>query len=181
LDSVLAQTFKDYEIIVVNDGSPDSEELEKALEPYRDRIIYLRQENQGPGGARNTGIRAARAHTLRHSMPTTCGTPSTWRRNLRCSKPTRPSMWCMPTPVSSAMYRKRAEPSWSYVLGGRGHLRAAGHAQCTVHICVSVCRRETLLRAGLFDPAFRRVRRHRHVAAHRETRGRIAYQRRVLG
>src|ERR1017187_1702587 len=59
LGSVLAQTFKDYEIIVVNDGSPDSEELEKALEPYRDRIIYLRQENQGPGGARNTGILTA--------------------------------------------------------------------------------------------------------------------------
>src|ERR1022692_1013467 len=64
LDSVLAQTFKDYEIIVVNDGSPDSEDLEKALEPYRERIIYLRQENQGPGGARNTGIRTARGQYI---------------------------------------------------------------------------------------------------------------------
>src|ERR1035438_7963147 len=60
LDSVLAQTFKGYEIIVVNDGSPDTEELERALEPYRDRIIYLLQENQGLSGARNNGIRAAR-------------------------------------------------------------------------------------------------------------------------
>src|ERR1022692_2860927 len=64
LDSVLAKTFKDYEIIVVNDGSPDSEDLEKALEPYRERIIYLRQENQGPGGARNTGIRTARGQYI---------------------------------------------------------------------------------------------------------------------
>jgi glycosyltransferase involved in cell wall biosynthesis len=61
LDSILAQTFKDYEIIVVNDGSPDTEELERALEPYRARIIYLRQENRGLSGARNTGIRASRA------------------------------------------------------------------------------------------------------------------------
>jgi glycosyltransferase involved in cell wall biosynthesis len=61
LDSVLAQTFEDYEIVVVNDGSPDTEELERVLEPYRRRIIYLKQENRGLSGARNTGIRAARA------------------------------------------------------------------------------------------------------------------------
>src|ERR1035438_10871876 len=61
---LLAQTFKDYEIIVVNDGSPDSEDLEKALEPYRERIIYLRQENEGPGGARNAGIRTARGQYI---------------------------------------------------------------------------------------------------------------------
>jgi glycosyltransferase involved in cell wall biosynthesis len=61
LDSVLAQTFKDYEIIVVNDGSPDTEELERVLEPYLPRIVYLKQENRGLSGARNTGIRAARA------------------------------------------------------------------------------------------------------------------------
>src|ERR1035438_221584 len=60
LESVLAQTFRDYEIIVVNDGSPDSEAVETALEPYRARIVYLRQQNQGPGGARNTGILTAR-------------------------------------------------------------------------------------------------------------------------
>ena len=37
LDSVFGQTFDDYEIIVVNDGSPDSNLLEKVLEPYRER------------------------------------------------------------------------------------------------------------------------------------------------
>ncbi|HEV2881253.1 MAG TPA: glycosyltransferase family A protein [Pyrinomonadaceae bacterium] len=61
LDSVFAQTFDGYEIIVVNDGAPDTEELERVLEPYRERIIYLKQENRGPSAARNTGIRAARA------------------------------------------------------------------------------------------------------------------------
>src|SRR5437879_5199328 len=57
LDSVLAQTMKDYEIIVVNDGSPDSDQLEECLQPYRDLITYVRQENQGAGSARNAGLR----------------------------------------------------------------------------------------------------------------------------
>jgi O-antigen biosynthesis protein len=57
IDSVLAQSFEDYEIIVVNDGSPDSRDLEEALAPIRrPDYIYMRQENQGPAGARNTGI-----------------------------------------------------------------------------------------------------------------------------
>lgn len=59
LDSVLAQTFKHYEIIVINDGSPDTQELEKHLEAYSDLITYIKQPNQGAGAARNAGIRAA--------------------------------------------------------------------------------------------------------------------------
>src|SRR5690348_1054941 len=59
LDSVLAQTVSGLEIIVVNDGSPDTEELERVLEPYREWIVYIYQENGGPSAARNAGIRAA--------------------------------------------------------------------------------------------------------------------------
>jgi hypothetical protein len=60
LDSVFAQTFRNFEAIVINDGSPDTPELEKTLQPYMDRIVYTRQENMGPSGARNTAIRGAR-------------------------------------------------------------------------------------------------------------------------
>src|ERR671939_2007579 len=60
LDSVFAQTFTDYEVIVVNDGSPDTPELERALDAYAGRLLYVRQENRGPSGARNAGIRRAR-------------------------------------------------------------------------------------------------------------------------
>lgn len=61
LESIFAQTFRDYEVIVINDGSPDTEELERALAPCQDRIVYIKQENRGVGAARNAGIRAARA------------------------------------------------------------------------------------------------------------------------
>ena len=59
LDSVFAQTYPHYQVIVVNDGSPDTPELEQVLAPYMHRVIYIKQENRGLAGARNTGLRAA--------------------------------------------------------------------------------------------------------------------------
>ena len=60
LDSVQAQTFTDYETIVVNDGSADYQELEKILESHPLPIIYISQENKGVSAARNAGIKVAR-------------------------------------------------------------------------------------------------------------------------
>ncbi|HEV2915782.1 MAG TPA: glycosyltransferase [Pyrinomonadaceae bacterium] len=60
LASVCAQTFTDYETIIINDGSPDTAELEQAIEPYLDRLIYIKQENRGAAAARNVGLRIAR-------------------------------------------------------------------------------------------------------------------------
>jgi glycosyltransferase involved in cell wall biosynthesis len=59
LDSVFAQSMADFEVIVVNDGSPDTPALEQALLPYRDRIRYIVQSNGGLSAARNTAIRAS--------------------------------------------------------------------------------------------------------------------------
>jgi len=64
LESVFAQTFRDYEVIVVNDGSPDTPQLESVLRKHQNRIHYLKQENRGIAGARNTGIRNARGQFL---------------------------------------------------------------------------------------------------------------------
>jgi glycosyltransferase involved in cell wall biosynthesis len=60
LDSVFAQTFQNFELIVINDGSPDTAELELVLAPYLEKIIYVRQQNAGAGAARNAGIERAR-------------------------------------------------------------------------------------------------------------------------
>ncbi len=58
LESVFAQTYTDYEVIVVDDGSTD--DTEEVLKPYYDRIIYIRKENGGQGSARNVGIKLAK-------------------------------------------------------------------------------------------------------------------------
>ncbi len=64
LDSVFAQSFADYEVILVNDGSPDTVQLEQAIQPYVSRITYLTRQNGGPSAARNLGIRHARGEWL---------------------------------------------------------------------------------------------------------------------
>ena len=64
LESVFAQTFQSWEIILINDGSPDTERLECVLEPYFDRIVYLKQPNTGAGQARNAAIGHARGRLL---------------------------------------------------------------------------------------------------------------------
>jgi glycosyltransferase involved in cell wall biosynthesis len=57
LASVFAQTVEPYEIIVVDDGSQDG--TEAVVRSFGDRIRYIRQNNQGISGARNTAIREA--------------------------------------------------------------------------------------------------------------------------
>ena len=64
LRSVFAQTFTDYEVIVVNDGSPDTEQFELELQPFIDRLRYVKQENLGASAARNEGLRSAQGEFI---------------------------------------------------------------------------------------------------------------------
>ena len=57
LDSILAQSFQDFEVIVVDDGSTDGGEA--LVHPYESRRLRLiHQENAGPGAARTTLVGA---------------------------------------------------------------------------------------------------------------------------
>jgi len=60
LDSVLSQTFDNFEVIVINDGSEDTQDLKNAIRPYASRLVYADQANAGASAARNSAICLAR-------------------------------------------------------------------------------------------------------------------------
>ena len=63
LESALAQTYKDIEIIVIDDGSTDK--TAEIIKTYQDpRIIYIFQKNQGQGPARNNGIKKSQGEYI---------------------------------------------------------------------------------------------------------------------
>ncbi|MFA6321995.1 MAG: glycosyltransferase family A protein [Candidatus Buchananbacteria bacterium] len=57
LESIFNQTFKDFEIVAVNDGSTD--QSKSILDAYQDKIKIINQKNQGAAAARNTGAKEA--------------------------------------------------------------------------------------------------------------------------
>lgn len=58
LESIFSQTFRDFEVLVVDDGSTD--ETPAVLAPYGERIRVVRQENHGRAAARNRAVSEAR-------------------------------------------------------------------------------------------------------------------------
>ena len=62
IESVLRQTHKNYELIVVDDGSTDS--TAEIVSKYKDKIIYIYQNNGGVSKARNTGIVQSRGEYI---------------------------------------------------------------------------------------------------------------------
>src|SRR5215813_10817746 len=59
VDSILAQTYRDFELVIVDDGSTDG--TGEVIRAARDeRIRYIRQDNRGPSEARNAALENAR-------------------------------------------------------------------------------------------------------------------------
>jgi len=66
LDSIFQQSFQDFEIVAVDDGSTDGSRgiVEQYQDRYPGRITYVYQDNKGIAGARNTGIRTSAGEYL---------------------------------------------------------------------------------------------------------------------
>lgn len=62
LESIFAQTYRDYEIVVVNDGSTD--DFSGAIQPYLERIKLIEQDNAGANPARNRGFAESKGDLL---------------------------------------------------------------------------------------------------------------------
>jgi glycosyltransferase involved in cell wall biosynthesis len=155
LDSVLYQTFTDYEIIVINDGAPDTVELEAVLERYRDRIVYLKHENRGLSEARNTAIRVARGRYLALLDPDDLWEPEylAAQVGLLESDPTIDAVY-----PNALLFGETVNAGKTYMdicpSEGEVTFESLIIERCQVAIFVTA-RKEAVVRAGMFDPSIR--------------------------
>jgi glycosyltransferase involved in cell wall biosynthesis len=155
LDSALAQTYPNIEVILVNDGSPDTPALEEAIRGYHTRLIYIRQENRGPSGARNTAIRAARGKYVACLDSDDVYLPEHLSRQVAMLERDGLTL----TYSDSQIFRNG-------VPAGRAFEREPQHPpvtfekllneECCVMTSAVVASRQAMIDAGLFDERFRR-------------------------
>jgi glycosyltransferase involved in cell wall biosynthesis len=180
VDSVLAQTWQDFEIVVVNDGSPDTPELRDALAPYRSRIRYLEQPQGGPSRARNTAIAAATGEWLAFLDGDDAWAPGFLTAQLDLLAGDRQAVlaWSDSQPFGGT----GREPTLmtSEPPSGECDVAALLLGRCVVFTSTTVARRQAVVDAGGFDEALHRCEDF-DLWLRLALRGRLRYNRAVLG
>jgi len=180
LDTVFSQTAPPLEVIIVNDGSPDEAELERALAPYLDRICYIRQDNQGAGAARNRAIREARGEFVAFLdgddlwMPEYLEKQSEFIRSGRYDLVYADALLFGDSPIAGKTYMETA-PS-------RGDVTFLSliRYECNVITSGVVARRSALIEAGLFEESLRNAQDFELWARLARKGARLGYQCKVL-
>lgn len=184
LRSVFAQTFIDYEVIVINDGSPDTEEFERAIEPFRKRIHYIGQENGGASSARNAGLRAARGKFIAFLDADDLWSPNYLDEQLKFISEQNCDLACADALISgesrdAGKTYMQAVMETAPTIGEVTFLELVSAERSLITSGV-VARRDLILEVGLFDLTLRNaqdldlwLRLVKHGA-------RLAYQRQVL-
>jgi len=180
IKSVLAQTFSGYEIVVINDGSPDTTELEAALAPFAEQIVYVKQKNQGVAAARNTGLRVARSPIIAQLDPDDMWLPNFLAVQVEIME-RQPSIDVLYAnslvfgdTVNRGLELMALSPS-----EGEVTFESLISQKCTVLSCLAA-RRQTLFDVGLFDESLRASEDFDMWLRILKAGGKIGYHRQVL-
>ena len=180
LDAVFAQTFIDFEVIVINDGSLDTDELERALAPYLDRVCYVRQENSGAAAARNRGVQQAQGEYIAFLDGDDVWKADYLESQLRFMRSGdydlvyADALLFGDSPVAGKTYMETT-PSV-------GPVTFLSLVRNESHVITSgvVVKRAALMEAGLFDESLRNAQDFELWARLARRGARLAYQRKVL-
>jgi GT2 family glycosyltransferase len=190
LDSIFAQTLRDYEVIVVNGGSPDTPQLEEALGRYQNQIRYFKQADRGVSGDRNTGIRNAQGEFL--AFP---DSDDIWLPNFLVDQvkffDENPSLDmscadCIYFGDTNVIHR-----SWHHLMGQSWLSRNPAESPVTLEKLLPthggafpsfvLLRKATALRVGFFDEELRLLEDYHYWLRLVHCGGKFAYLRKVLG
>lgn len=158
LDSVFAQTFSRFEVIVINDASPDTPELTRALAPYASRVRYIElAKNRGAAVARNAGIVTARGRYLAFLDADDRWLPEFLEQQVAyldahstCTLVYADALISGESPLAGRRFMAGA-PS-----DGQVTLLSLIQQRCNVILSTVVARREEFAAAGMFDEGLRR-------------------------
>jgi glycosyltransferase involved in cell wall biosynthesis len=156
LDSVFSQTYTNTEVVVVNDCSPDTDELEQVLLPWRNRIRYIKHdENRGLAAARNTAIRATGAELIALLDSDDLWVPSALQVQVDYLK-SHPDVDAV---YGDAVYFGKANGgrkfSDLFPSSGQVTLESVLARRCNVLVSV-LAKREAVVNVGMFDDSLRR-------------------------
>jgi glycosyltransferase involved in cell wall biosynthesis len=157
LRSVFAQSRQPDEVVLVDDGSPDQDELAHAIAPYGDRLLVLRQVNQGAATARNLGIATTTAPFVALLDADDLWGPDFLQEQLSV---------LIENPAIDLVYSDGLVTGNTGLAGqnfmtgcpseGLVTLESLLAQRCTVLLSAVVARRSAILDAGGFDPDLRR-------------------------
>ena len=172
IDSVLAQSFCDYEIIVVNDGSTD--DTAGVVSQYGSKVIYIYQENAGDGPARNAGIAAAKGDWIAFLDADDEWLPDKLKQQIELLDRNPDLKWCSASRFEAAGERKTTAGSKAAIteaLAGRdyfpNYFTAALKGKCPIITSTIMVHRQVFEQVGVFDSCWSRcadIDLWRHIA-----------------
>jgi len=180
LTSVKAQTFTDYETIVINDGSDDTVELEKMLRPFFNVIVYIRQENGGVAAARNQGIEAARGKFLAFLDADDLWLPEYLQEQLSFIEAEGLAMAYCDAVLFGENTRKHETFMEKAPSNGEVTSEALLLSSCNIITSGTICLKDAIISHGLFDENAHRVEDFDMWFRLARNRVRISYQKRIL-
>ena len=152
LDSVLKQTFRNFEVLIINDGSSDNI-IEWAADIIDPRVKLISQDNQGVSAARNAGIKKSRGEYIAFIDADDLWEPTKLEKQLQCLKK-NPSLGLIHTAMT-LIDEKGKSLGRTFISNIEGDALKALLEENTIVTSSVTVRRNCLETVGNFDNSLR--------------------------